>query len=226
MTLRRSLMVALLCASSSAGAQAAPDPRAATWTLGVEAHAGYGLGVVDGVLFGGAVFARRRWLELGAFYTGSVSKVFSFSTYDVATMHSLSLGAGVHRATSSRASRGRLHAVLTGGAHVYGNVGAEASGGLYAETRYASGVSGVTPFVGLRAGAAWEWGATVRFTLGLAALVELDLTRPSVTQKTWPGGWSSGGWTSTGEPSSEQQRYSLGGVVAGAAVTVGMTFDP
>lgn len=183
---------------------AASQPAASTAEVTNEtvllAGAGTALGETSGGLAASVTALHRvHFLELG---------VEAYGAAAFSAIGSLGGLAGVHLG-----SRFSMSALLSGGVHHYGGVGA----GLLSDD---PGVSGSVPYLGGRLLLGYSFGKQRRYFIGLSGSVEEDLERQrkSVTYVEEP-------WLFGGEPYTATSEHTIGQTTWTGLLMFGRKFD-
>lgn len=215
------MVTALALQGAAVAAQPAVSSRR-VFAVRVETYAGVVWGPGGGLGAGVAAFAQYGIVQVGGFYEATANGLFGARAHHMAAggVAGLRLARGV----------GRFDLLAAVGSRLYGDVGAENSGGLFNNVRYADGVSGSTVFVGLRGGVSAEWGRVVRFSIGGRLSLDSDLSREERlrTVYTYPNGPPGNCWFDCSRENAEhpvvtrQEPVTLGGFHVGVMLVLGL----
>lgn len=208
----------LVTLAPRASAQGLPPARPVVhdpFDLRFEGNLGVTSGAVpSGVLAGAAFHAAYRYFQLGASLQGGAEFVVLGNSR---SLSSLAAAAGLCLHSSPTGRRVRVDVLLTGGVHNYAGFGGYWS--LFGSSW--DGVKASLGFLGGRVGVAYESAGPRRFTVGLSAWYEADLTTATAYEPPRP----SSGVPGLPPPMASTAPIVIGGHLMGAHLTMGVAWE-
>lgn len=224
-------VIAALGVTDPAAAQPAPPSTAPATSpqtalprrFGVDLSGlvGFSAGFVSGLSAGASLSVGVRMIQAQVFYMGARSVWFSLSNHGV-ECDTVGGALGARFGSQASGTHGHGDLMVSAGEHAYSHIGEQRSGSLFGSTTYAEGVSGRSPFIGVRLAGGWEWGTSVRLALGATAFFEVDLAPQQRTQTVYPFGYREGFFSEPPTPRTDTRTVTVGGSQAGLLLTLGL----